>query len=104
MNIGTDKPSWQVPLGLWAGLFLVFLLLSLPDLWSAEIVARGYGWHPRLIIFAPWFFCAVTGVSLYASVKRGRIGEKIGGPLLLNLGIITMFAYDAMTSLSQFGH
>jgi len=105
MESETTAEQPRVPaMGFYAGVFLLLLLVSLDNFRSAWIAAAGHGWHLKFVISMPWAFCALTGTGLYMGMKRGDLGAKIAGPLLMNLGFIVMFAYEAMYKLGRIGH
>src|SRR5665213_184676 len=104
MERETDQQPWFMSLGFYGGFFLFFLLLSLDNLWSSWGSAAGQGWFLKFAILVPWVFCALIGTSLYQGIRRGNINVKMGGPLLMNLGFVVMFAYEAMYKLGRIGH
>ncbi len=104
MENETDKQVWVVPLSIWAGLFLFFLLISLVPLRSAWIAAFGHGFSLKFDIAIPWVFCLLAGANLFISIKHGKIDRNLGGMLLTLLGLIVQFAYEAMAKLGTVGY
>lgn len=104
MENGIEKRSRTVPFGVFAGMFLLFLLLSLDDLWSVWKAASGHGFHLKITILVPWIFCLLIGGNLWVNVKRGKTDREIGGLVLMFLGFIAGAAYSAMRGLTGIGH
>jgi hypothetical protein len=104
MESKNDNQSWLMSSGFAGGFFLLFLLISIINLWSSVVAGYGHGWYLEFGIAAPWVFVALTGSALYVAIKRGNISQKVGGPLLMNLGFIVLFTYEAMSSLGKLGH
>jgi len=104
MESENAKQRWADYFGIYQALFVFFLLMSLIDLRSAWVAASGHGWDLRFEIVFPWVICAAIGLSLHRCIDRGEINRRMGGALLLMLGFIAMYAYEAMHKLAGIGH
>ena len=103
MESETVQQPWFESVGRYRVLFAFLLVFSFIDLRSAWVAASGHGWL-RLEIVSPWIMCAVFGLNLHRMINRGELSRKMGGPVLMILGFIVTFAYEAMGKLGNLGH
>jgi len=91
-------------MNLYCGFFVFMFLLALPGLYTAEVAAKGYGWHLKFVIALPWIFGLLAGVILYLAPKRKQMDTKIAGPTLFLLAFVVSAAYEAIDGLSRLIH
>jgi hypothetical protein len=87
--------------GIYIAAAISVLLVMLCQLWSAEkYLAGSSSWLLKFDVAAPMLFGMLFAGALWKSVQRGKMTRRLAANVLLMLGVLLVFTYQAFDRLA----